>query len=198
MFKVGITGGIGSGKTTICKLFELQGIPVFYADTEAKMAMNTDNLLIQKLKSRFGDDIYSADGLLNRSRLATLVFNHADKLVELNEIVHPAVFRLFDNWVAQQKSSYVIKEAALLFESNSYKDCDSTILVKSPQALKIARVVKRDSITEADVLKRMEKQLSDEEKEKLSEFIVLNDEQQLIIPQVLRLHDTFLERAQST
>ncbi|MGV3507756.1 MAG: dephospho-CoA kinase [Sphingobacteriaceae bacterium] len=193
MFKVGITGGIGSGKTTVCRLFELQGIPIFYADSQAREIMNTDPLLIAGIKQAFGDDVYE-DGLLNRSKLAALVFNNTIELQKLNSLVHPAVFRAFDIWIAQQKSRYVIKEAAVLFESGSYKDCDSTILVTSPKSMKISRVVKRDSVTEADVLKRMDKQLSDEEKEKLADFVIANNEKQLLIPQVLKLHKIFLDK----
>lgn len=193
MLKIGITGGIGSGKTTVCRLFELQGIPVFYADTQAKEIMNTDELLISGIKQAFGDEVYK-DGLLNRSKLAALVFNNNIELQKLNSLVHPAVFRAFDTWINQQKSLYVIKEAAVLFESGSYKDCDFTILVTSPKSLKISRVIKRDAVTEADVLKRMDKQLSDEEKEKLADFVIANDEKQLLIPQVLELHKIFLEK----
>ena len=196
MLRVGITGGIGSGKTTVCKLFELQGIAIFYADQEAKKAMSTDQQLMSDIRTQFGNDIYSSEGTLNRSKLASIVFNDDRQLAMLNSIVHPAVFRLFDEWVDQQTSAYVIKEAALLFESNSYKDCHSTILVKSPELMRISRVVKRDRITEQDVLKRMAKQLGDNEKEKLSEYVIINDERTLIIPQVLDLHSEFLKRAQ--
>jgi len=195
MLKIGITGGIGSGKTTICKLFELQKVPVFYADVEAKRAMSTDRTLIDQLKSAFGNDIYSPQGVLNRSKLASVVFNNQQELEKLHSLVHPAVFRLFDNWLEHQTAPYILKEAALLFESNSYQQCDYTLLVKSPLALKIARVMQRDTISEADILKRMSKQFSDEEKEKLSDFTILNTEHELIIPQVLALHARFLTEA---
>jgi dephospho-CoA kinase len=195
MFKVGITGGIGSGKTTICKIFELQNIPVFYADLQAREIMNTDEQLITEVKEVFGADIYTSEGILNRSKLAKLVFNNASLLAELNSTVHPAVFRAFDKWVMQQTAPYVIKEAALLFESGSFKDCDATILVKSPYNLKIKRVVDRDSIAEADVVKRMAKQMDDSEKEKLCDYLLQNNEQELLIPQVLKLHHEFLKSA---
>lgn len=193
MLKIGITGGIGSGKTTVCKLFQLQNIPVFYADQQAKEIMQTDKQLVDDLKAAFGMDVYSEEGILNRSKLAALVFNDKEKLQKLNSLVHPAVFKAFDTWVKQQTAPYVLKEAALLFESGSYKDCDYIILVKSPQDLKISRIIERDSITEADVLKRMNKQLSDEEKEQRSDFIIYNDEVQMLIPQVLELHGKFLK-----
>lgn len=195
MLRIGITGGIGSGKSTVCKLLELQGIPVFYADAEAKNAMVSDNLLIAQLKTAFGDDIYNPDLSLNRSKLAEVVFNDDAKLQQLNSIVHPAVFRLFDLWVEKQSSVYVVKEAALLFESHSYKDCDFKILVKSSEELKIKRVMQRDFITRENVYKRMKKQLSDDEKEKLSDFIINNNEQELLIPQVMNLHLEILRRA---
>ena len=192
MLKIGITGGIGSGKTTVCKVFQLQHIPVFYADTQAKIIMQTDLQLVADIKDAFGKDVYSPRGVLNRSMLAALVFSDEEKLKKLNSLVHPAVFKAFDKWVAQQEAPYVMKEAALLFESGSYKDCDYTILVKAPQRLKIARIIERDKVSESDVLKRMSKQLSDEEKELRSDFIILNDEQQMLIPQVLDLHEKFL------
>lgn len=195
MLKIGVTGGIGSGKTTVCKLFELQTIPVFYADMQARTVMHTDVQLVAAIKKTFGNDVYSDDGLLNRSKLAALVFNNEDELKKLNSLVHPAVFKAFYNWVEQQNAPYVLKEAALLFESGSHKDCDFTVLVKSPEFLKVSRVVKRDGVTEAEVLKRVNKQLSDDEKEKLSDFVIYNDEKQLLIPQVLNLHMEFLERS---
>jgi dephospho-CoA kinase len=192
MLKIGITGGIGSGKTTVCRVFELQNIPVFYADLQAREIMSSDELLVAEVKSAFGADIYNSDGTLNRSKLASLVFNNDSLLAELNSLVHPAVFRAFDKWVQHQSGPYVIKEAALLFESGSYKDCDATILVKSPYDLKLRRVAQRDSITEADIIKRMAKQMDDSEKETLCDYILQNDERELLIPQVLELHKNFL------
>ncbi|HEX8377981.1 MAG TPA: dephospho-CoA kinase [Pedobacter sp.] len=193
MFTVGITGGIGSGKTTVCKIFELQKIPVFYADLEAREIMSSDDQLIAEVKAAFGADIYTSERTLNRSKLARLVFNNDSLLAKLNSLVHPAVFRAFDKWVKRQTALYVIKEAALLFESGSYRDCQATILVKSPHDLKIKRVIERDSIGEADILKRMAKQLSDSEKESLSDYTLQNNEQDLLIPQVLKLHQNFLK-----
>jgi dephospho-CoA kinase len=193
MLRIGITGGIGSGKTTVCKIFQLQHIPVFYADSQAKTIMQTDQQLVTAIKAAFGNDIYSEEGVLNRGKLAAFVFNDEEKLKRLNSLVHPAVFRAFDIWVEQQNAPYVLKEAALLFESSSYKDCDYIILVKAPQHLKIARIIERDAVSESDVLKRMSKQLSDEEKEQRSDFIIYNDEQQMLIPQILELHEKFLK-----
>ncbi|WP_207427225.1 dephospho-CoA kinase [Pedobacter sp. SYSU D00535] len=192
MIKIGITGGIGTGKTTICRVFELLGVPVFYADAAAKQAMQTDTMLIENLKAVFGSKSYTTDGVLDRRYLAGIVFGNEEQLQKLNALVHPAVFRAFDAWVEKQDSVYVIKEAALLFESQSYKDCHATILVKSPEALRIHRVATRDHITKDEVRARMSRQWTDEEKARLADFILNNDERQLLIPQLLTLHQRFL------
>lgn len=191
MLKIGITGGIGSGKSTVAKVFEILGIPVFYADSEAKSLMHTDALLIKSIKEVFGDEAYK-DDQLNRKYIADIVFNNEQKLGSLNSLVHPAVFRSFDNWVKVQKSPYVLKEAALLFESGSFKLCDQTILVTAPEKLKIRRVMDRDNITEDQVRARINKQFSDEQGRKLADHVIINDEQHLLIPQVLQLHEQFL------
>ena len=194
MLKIGITGGIGSGKTTICKIFEVLGIPVFYADTVAKTIMNTDEELKQDVISLFGIEAY-AEGALNRKYIADIVFNNEQQLQRLNAAVHPAVFRAFEKWQASQKNApYVIKEAAVLFESGSYKMCDYSIQVSSPLELRLKRVMRRDVISQEQFLSRANKQLSDEEKEKLADFILINDESQLLIPQVLQLHHFFLSK----
>jgi dephospho-CoA kinase len=195
MFKVGITGGIGSGKTTVCNIFELQKVPVFYADLEARELMSNDEELIAEVKSCFGADIYTPEKVLDRRKLSKLVFNDDAQLTKLNSLVHPAIFRAFDKWVEQQNAPYVIKEAALLFESGSFKKCNATVLVKSPYDLKVKRVASRDYIDQADVIKRMAKQWDDLEKEKLCDYIVQNNEQELLIPQVLKLHQKFLNSA---
>jgi len=194
MLKIGITGGIGSGKTTVCRLFELLGVSVYYADVRAKMLMHTDPDLIEGIKMAFGKEVYSGQ-TLNRALLGSIVFNNAERLQQLNGLVHPAVFRDFDIWSIEQTGHYVLKEAAILFESGSSKDCAYTILVKSPVDLRTSRVMLRDGISKEDVLKRMDKQMSDEEKEKLASFIILNDETQLVIPQVLALHDRITDLA---
>src|SRR4051812_20297204 len=149
MLKIGITGNIGSGKTTVSKLFELIGIPVFYADEAAKTLMITDDVLIAGVKQAFGDEAYFADGALNRKYIAGIVFNDEAQLANLNALVHPAVFRAFDSWVATMADDvpYVLKEAAVLFESSSYKFCDKTIMVTAPLDMRIKRVTKRDNIT---------------------------------------------------
>ncbi|MGE6221538.1 dephospho-CoA kinase [Nubsella zeaxanthinifaciens] len=199
MLKIGITGGIGSGKTTVCKVFETLGIPVFYADTVAKQIMTTDFTLIEGIKTTFGSASYFEDGSLNNKHIANIVFNNEKELAKLNLLVHPAVFRAFDAWDAQLSKNipYSLKEAALLFESGSYKMCDKNILVTAPKAVKIARVTVRDNVSEEQVLARMNKQLQDEEKIKLADFDINNTESQSVILQVLALHKTFLELAAS-
>ena len=192
MLKIGITGGIGSGKTTVCRIFELLGIPIFYADAQAKLVMHTDEKLRVGIIHAFGFRSYLPDGSLNRKHIADIVFKDEGKLSALNALVHPAVLRAFDHWALKQTAPYVVKEAALLFESGSDKMCDYTILIKTPDRIKIARVMERDNITEADVRLRMARQWTDEEKEKLADYILLNDEKLLLIPQVLALHERFV------
>lgn len=193
MLKIGITGNIGSGKTTVSKIFEVLGIPVFYADDEAKKVMVTDGILINAIKQSFGVESYFEDGSLNRKHIAGIVFNNEVELQKLNAITHPAVFRAFDNWVLQFNSApYVLKEAALLFESSSYQMCNKTIMVTAPLDLRIKRVMQRDGLTKAEVISRDSRQFSEEKKIRLSDYVITNDNQQLIIPQVLKLHETFL------
>jgi dephospho-CoA kinase len=194
MLKIGITGNIGSGKTTVSKLFELIGIPVFYADEAAKSIMVTDELLITGIKQTFGDAAYFEDGTLNRKHIAGIVFNDEAQLAKLNALVHPAVFRAFDSWVKQISADvpYVLKEAAVLFESSSYKLCDKTIMVTAPLELRIKRVMKRDGITREEVLNREARQFPEEKKIQLADYVLKNNESELLIPQVLKLHQEFL------
>lgn len=198
MLKIGITGGIGSGKTTVCKVFETLGIPVFYADTVAKQIMVTDELLVAGVKSAFGKESYAADGSLNNKYIAGIVFNNADELARLNALVHPAVFSAFDSWVKQVPATvpYVLKEAALLFESGSYKLCDQNILVLAPEAVRLRRVMDRDGVTAEQVKVRMDKQLPDEDKIKLADQVINNNETDSLIVQVTQLHQLFLNSTQ--
>ena len=194
MLKIGITGNIGSGKTTISKIFEVLGIPVFYADDEAKKVMVDDAILVNELKQTFGSESYFEDGTLNRKHIAGIVFNNEAELKKLNAIVHPAVFRAFDNWVPQFKNApYVLKEAALLFESSSYKMCDRSIMVTAPLELRIARVMLRDGLSRDEILNREARQFSEEKKLQLADYAIKNDNTELVIPQVLALHKQFLE-----
>ncbi|HKG07598.1 MAG TPA: dephospho-CoA kinase [Pedobacter sp.] len=194
MLKVGITGGIGSGKTTICRIFETLGIPVFYADTVAKHIMVQDAILMEGVVNAFGPESYLQGGALNNRHIADIVFNNAAELVKLNALVHPAVFRAFDTWLTglSQDVPYVLKEAALLFESGSYSLCDQNILVIAPDHLKLERVMKRDSVTANAVRARMDKQFADRQKLKMTDHIVYNNENDSLIEQVLALHQLFL------
>jgi dephospho-CoA kinase len=193
MLKVGITGGIGSGKTTVCKVFELLGIPVFYADDVAKSIMQTDPVLKTALLDTFGENSYTKDGMLNRAYISSIVFNDKQELEKLNSLVHPAVLRAFDNWVLNQhESPYVIKEAALLYESGGFKMCNKSILVIAPTLIKMNRVKLRDGVSEEDIQLRMNRQFSDEIKIKYADHILNNDEKQLLIPQIIQLHQQFL------
>ncbi|MET3979403.1 dephospho-CoA kinase [Mucilaginibacter sp. UYP25] len=197
MFKVGITGNIGSGKTTVCKIFEVLGIPVFYADDAAKQVMVKDEELIKGIKKAFGNDAYFADGSLNRKYIAGIVFNSEQELEKLNALVHPAVFRAFDKWVLNQKDApYVLKEAAILFESGSYKKCDRAIMVTAPLEVRIKRVTQRDGITADEVKARNARQFTEEKKLALANDVIINDGKQLVIPQVLKLHELYLFIAQ--
>src|ERR1700744_1099057 len=194
MLKVGITGNIGSGKTTVSKIFEVLGIPVFYADTAAKEVMVKDEILISAIKDAFGNTSYFDDGSLNRKHIANIVFNDDKELATLNSIVHPAVFRSFDSWVKQHPSSpYVLKEAALLFESDSYKMCDKTIMVTAPLPMRIQRVTARDGLGEAEIMSRETKQFTEDKKVKLADYVIRNDNSELVIPQVMRLHEEFMD-----
>jgi dephospho-CoA kinase len=195
MLKIGLTGNIGGGKTTVSKIFEVLGIPVFYADNAAKKVMTEDPILIDALKKTFGAESYFDDGSLNRKHIASIVFNDEAQLAKLNALVHPAVFRAFDNWVAKQHAPYVIKEAALLFESTSYKMCDYSVMVTAPLELRITRVMQRDGFTRAEVESRNARQFSEEKKIQLANYVIRNDDTELVIPQVLELHRQFLSLA---
>lgn len=188
MLKVGITGGIGSGKTTICRIFESLNVPVFNADIVAKTIMTSDAALIENIKAAFGQETYFDDGELNRKFLANIVFNDENKLQILNGLVHPATIQAFNYWAKKQVSLYCLHEAAILFESGADKTCDYSILVSAPEAIRIARVMKRDGVLETDVRTRIDKQMPEEEKMKLASFIIQNDDSEAIIPQVLKLH----------
>jgi dephospho-CoA kinase len=193
MLKIGLTGNMGSGKTTVSKVFEILGIPVFYADDAAKQVMVNDQILIAGIKEGFGDVSYFADGTLNRKHIADIVFNDSKQLAKLNALVHPATFRAFDEWLKQAGDvPYVLKEAALLFESDSYKMCDYSIMVQAPLEKRIARVIKRDGLTRAEVESRNSKQFTEEKKTQLADYHILNDDVQLVIPQVLKLHEVFI------
>jgi dephospho-CoA kinase len=194
MLKIGLTGGIGSGKSMVAGIFNVLGIRVFDADTNAKMVMETDAALSASIKKLFGEESYS-EGRLNRPYLANLVFNDAFKLEQLNALVHPATITAANTWMLQQTTPYVIKEAALLFEAGAAAHLDYVIGVYAPQHIRIKRVMDRDKVTREQVLARMNRQINEEIKMKLCDFVLVNDEQQLLIPQVLRLHQKFIAEA---
>ncbi len=187
--QIGITGGIGSGKTTVCKIFEAFGIPVYYADDRAKSLMVNDIALVEGVKKLFGSEAYQTDGTLNRSFIANIVFNDKSKLAELNALVHPAVHRDGQAWYeAQQDVPYVLNDAALMVESGGYKRMDKLITVTAPKEIRIYRVVSRDDTTRKEVLSRMSKQLPEADKVKLADFVVKNDGSQSLIRQVFEIN----------
>jgi len=197
MLRIGITGGIGSGKTTVARIFEVLGIPVYYADDAAKRLMNEDEVLQQKIIENFGPEVYE-NKQLNRTKLASLVFNDPQKLAILNSIVHPATISDAENWmknIGQGNNSeipFAIKEAALLFESGAQKNLDHVIGVNAPYKLRLQRAMKRDNLTKEAVESRMNKQMDETKKMNLCNFIITNDEVQLLIPQVVELHRKLL------
>jgi len=190
---IGITGGIGSGKSLVCRIFSVLGISVYDADQEAKALMNTHPDLIGALKNAFGDQVYDAEGQLNRAYLAAEVFGDQQKLNRLNSIVHPIVIQAGVEWMNAQAGPYSVKEAALLFESGSHQANDYNILVFAPTEERIRRVMARDRVSKEQVLARMEKQMPEEEKMNLADFVIYNDGTQALIPQVLELHSRFLD-----
>jgi dephospho-CoA kinase len=184
---IGITGGIGSGKSIVCKVFNLLGVPVFEADITAGRLINSNSEIRNELVRLFGNDIYNADNKLNRKKLAELIFNSDILLEKVNNIVHPAVRNEFLNWTKQQKTAYVIHEAAILFESGFYKMMDFTILVSASVEMRVERVMMRDNISGEQVIARMTKQWPDSEKRKLATLELVNDNKNLLIPQIIEI-----------
>ena len=191
MIKIGITGGIGSGKSTVAKVFEVLGIPVYNADLAAKRLMNEDTVLKEKIKQQFGNDVYKNEKLDNKY-LAEIVFSSEEKLELLNSIVHPATINDANAWMLKQSTPYTLKEAALLFESGAAELHDYVIGVTAPAPLRLQRVMQRDNSSREEVMARMNKQMDEETKMELCNFIINNDEQEMLIPQVLALHETIL------
>ena len=191
MIKVGITGGIGSGKTMVCKVFELLGISVYYSDEESKKLLDNDIKVKEQIINIFGDAIINEAGNIDRKKLSAAVFGDKEKLKLLNGIVHPAVAKHFEEWLnVHSTDKYILKEAAILFESGANKLVDEVITVTAPVSLKIQRAMQRDKIAEEQVVLRMKNQWSDEEKIKLSQFVIYNDEEQLLIPQIIKIHQS--------
>lgn len=185
--KIGITGGIGSGKSTIARIFESIGYPVYYADSKAKSLMTSNEDLVSQIKQHFGEDIYLNTGEINREKLGAIVFNNKEKLAELNSLVHPAVANDFFRWAKEQENEIVFEEAAILFETGGYKRMDYNILVTAPKEERIKRTMLRDNTSREAVLARMENQWEDEDKIPLADFIIDNGGSVLVIPQVLEV-----------
>ena len=190
MLKVGLTGGMGSGKSVVANIFRVLEIPVLDADRLAKKIMNSDVALKNKIKAVFGEATYTAEGL-NRKFLADIVFRDPLRLEALNALVHPATLEAAQKWFSQQRAPYAVKEAALIFESGSGAGLDYIIGVSAPETLRINRVMKRDQLNREEILHRMDQQLAEDIKMKLCDFVLVNDEKTLLIPQVLRLHEIF-------
>ncbi len=190
--KVGITGGIGSGKTTICKIFETLGVPVYYADDRAKYLMNNNLQLIKSIKNLFGNDAY-IDHILNRKYISDIVFNNPEKLQLLNKIVHPAVQEDGIAWhQSHTNKPYTLRESALMIESGIYKELDKLIVVVADEKLRIKRVMQRDNVDKEAVIKRINQQLSDEKRKEFADFIIENNEKEMLITQITAIHQKLI------
>jgi len=192
--QIGITGGIGSGKSLVCRIFQCLGIPVYDADSRAKNVMTTDGILISQIKKEFGELSYHSDGSLNRGFLSEEVFPTPSRLKVLNELVHPRVAEDYEKWIRKHLHfTYVIKEAALLYESDSYRSLDWVIVISAPEDMRIERVVKRDKGRTVDQIKDIiAQQWPEEKKIRMANSVIMNDNSQLIIPQVIELHKVFM------
>ena len=189
MYRVGITGGIGSGKSLVCSILEFLGIPVYYADIEARRLMNEDVELRSALKAEFGEVIYKG-GELDRQALGSRVFGEPRLLEKINQMVHPVVRKDFDNWCkAWENVPYVVEEAAILFESGANKQMNMSVLVYAPIPLRISRVMDRDGLSSDEIKKRMSYQLDEEEKKRRADSVIINDETSLLLPQIVSLHE---------
>lgn len=183
---IGITGGIGSGKSIVSKILQLMGYPVYSSDQRAKDLMTEDQSIVAGLKNLFGEEAYT-NSTLNRPYIANRIFQDDSKRIAMNNLVHPAVRADFQNWIKNQKSPIVFQESALLFETGNYKSFDGIILVTAPEKVRMQRVKERDQLTDEQVQSRFNAQLSEEEKMKLTDYIISNDGNQLLVPQILDL-----------
>lgn len=197
LLQIGITGGIGSGKSIICRIFQSMGIPVYDADSRARWIMNNHDILREEVKAEFGEEAYNQEGQLNRPYMAAQVFNSGDRVKKLNALIHPKVGADYLQWTKQHpEAPYLLKEAALMFESQSYLVLDKVITVYAPEEVRIQRVLNRDPHrSEAQIKAIFGKQLAEEEKIKRADFVVYNDDQKMVLPQVLELHAQFLNLA---
>jgi dephospho-CoA kinase len=189
--KIGVTGGIGSGKTSVCRVFNILGVPVFSADKEASEIMESDQRIISHINSIAGKDLYPNGGL-DRMELATIIFNDKSLLKKVNSLVHPVVFDHFMKWVLKQTAPYVIMEAAILFESGAVKYVDKVATVEAPVEQRIERIIQRNKLSREKVLERMRNQLDDETRSKLSDWVIHNSENDMIIPAILNIHNDIM------
>jgi len=192
MLRIGLTGGIGSGKSTVARIFSVLGIPVYDSDSASKRLMIEDEELKKTIIEYFGEASYT-NGSLNRKYVSEQAFRDPKKTELLNSIVHPATIKDAEEWMKKQQAPYIIKEAALIFESGSNKFLDKVIGVSSPISLRIERTMKRSNINSEQVKVRMDLQMNEEQKMRLCDYVIINDEQQMLIPQVLALHEKFLK-----
>ena len=189
MLKVGLTGGIGSGKTLLSRIFKILRVPVYNSDERAKHLMAHDDSVKELIKNAFGEDVYNKD-ILDTKKLSGLVFKDKSKLSALNNIVHPAVFNDFDQWVSEQSGApYILKEAALIFESGSFKHLDKVINVSAPEEMRILRVIARDQRSREDIQAIIKNQLSEEDRNKRSDYVIYNDQKQSVLPQLVKIHE---------
>ncbi len=186
--QIGLTGGIGSGKSTVAKVFELLHVPVYYADNRSKYILQNNSLVKEKLREYWGEIIFDSAGNIDTKALAEIVFKNEAELQKLNALLHPLVADDYNKWLSLQNCAFVIKEAAILVESGSYKTCDKIIVVSVPEALAIERVKSRDNVSVEQVLARMSKQMHNDEKIKYADFVIENDGIKMLIPQILEIH----------
>jgi dephospho-CoA kinase len=194
MYQIGVTGGIGSGKTLVCSILEVLGIPVYYADIEARKLMNSDPALKEGITGLFGDDAF-LEGKLDRKFVGSKVFGHPEMLKSLNNLVHPAVRKDYKRWVSGRKGvPYVVEEAAILFESGAQQFLDMSVLVYAPRELRVGRVIARDGVEREEVLRRMSHQMDEKEKRDLADEVIINDNSRMLVPQVVALHEKIVNR----
>jgi dephospho-CoA kinase len=190
--KIGVTGGIGSGKTSVCRVFNVLGIPIFSADAEARRIMDSDPIVMEQVRKIAGKDVYS-QGILDRAGLASIIFNDEKRLSKINNLVHPVIFDNFRKWAEESSAPYVIMEAAILFESNASFVVDKIITVIAPLEERIERVTRRNMLDRDQVLERIKNQMDDQYKIKHSDWVINNSENEMIIPAILKIHEEIIK-----
>lgn len=194
MLRIGITGGIGSGKSIVCSVLSELGYPVFHSDQVAKDLLNENPAIAEEIKTLFGSELYT-DGIIDRQKLAAIVFNNTAARERINAIVHPHVRKAFSEFINRKDARLVFNEAAILFETGSYKQFDANILVTAPEELRIERVMKRDGVERADVIKRIKAQWTDEQKAELADYVLINDEKKPLLEQIESTVNELLNRS---